>query len=93
MRVKCERAAAGTHDELTTSDAFVGVVMLQLLPLSGLVADYAEDDEEFRGRVLDAAGDMKSAAELGLTTSLAGDSHAATAIQASQSIYDLSRHD
>ncbi len=67
--------------------------MLQLLPLSDLAADYAEDDEEFRGRVLDAAGGVKSAAELGLTTSLAGDSHAATAIQTSQSIYDLGRLD
>ncbi len=83
MRVACERAAAGAHGELTTIDAFVGVVMLQLLPLPGFVADHAEDDEEFRGRVLDAAGDLKSAAELGLTTSLAGDSHAVTAIQVS----------
>ncbi len=85
MLVTCERAAAGVHGELTTNDAFVGIVMLQLLPLSGLVADHADDDQEFRGRVLDAAGDFESAAELGLTTSLAGDSHDVTAIQVSHS--------
>jgi hypothetical protein len=85
MRVTCERAAAGARGEPTTSDAFVGIVMLQLLPVSGLVADDADDSQGFRDRVLDAAGDLESAAELGLTTALAGDCHADTAFHALQS--------
>jgi hypothetical protein len=86
MRVACEQVAAGAHGELS-SDSFVGMVMLQLLPLSGLVADDLEDSQEFRDRVVDAAGDLESAAELGLTTALAGNCHADTAFQVSQSLF------
>jgi hypothetical protein len=87
MRVACQRATAGVHDELTTSDAFVGIVMLQLLPVSSLVAEDAEDSQEFRDRVLDAAQDLESAAEIGLTTALAGDCHSDNAFQVLQSLF------
>jgi hypothetical protein len=82
MHVTCKQAPVDVHNEPTSSEAFVGIVMLQFLPLSGIAAADADDGHEFRRSILEAAANVESAVNLGLTTSLAGDYHAVTAIQA-----------
>ncbi len=91
MHVTCKREPVDVRSEQTTSEAFVGIVMLQFLPLFGIAAEDADDNHEFRSSIMDVAANLESAAELGLTTSLAGDYHSVTAIQVSQSNFAITR--
>jgi hypothetical protein len=72
MTVSCSNFSAGAPNAPETVDAFVGIVMLLLLPFSDLTAKHADGTDEYYRRILDAAGNVASTAELGLTTSLAG---------------------